>query len=78
MACSAAMMSASRFLSTASACPTPGCVRVIMADVEGKILVVDVFASADKFAEFLPSAQKLLNLLEWKNASASQAGRKPQ
>jgi hypothetical protein len=35
-------------------------------DVGGETVVIDVAAPADKFDEFLPKAQKVLDSVEWK------------
>jgi Pentapeptide repeats (8 copies) len=39
--------------------------RFVIVDVEGETVVVDVKATADKFDEFLPEAQKVLDSVEW-------------
>jgi hypothetical protein len=41
--------------------------RFIILDVGGKTVLIDVAAPADKFDEFLPKAQKVLNTVEWKD-----------
>ena len=35
-------------------------------DVGGETVLIDVSAPADKFDEFLPKAQKVLDSVEWK------------
>jgi hypothetical protein len=40
--------------------------RFVIVDVEGETVVIDVAAPADKFDEFLPKAQKVLDSVEWK------------
>ena len=35
-------------------------------DVGGETVLIDVFAPADSFDEFLPKAQKVLDSVEWK------------
>jgi uncharacterized protein YjbI with pentapeptide repeats len=41
--------------------------RVIIVEVEGKPVVIDVAAQADKFEDFLPKVQKMLDTVEWKS-----------
>jgi len=41
--------------------------RFIIVEVEGKPVVIDVAAQADKFEDFLPKAQKMLDTVEWKS-----------
>jgi hypothetical protein len=40
--------------------------RFVMVDVKGETVVIGVSAPADKFDEFLPKAQKILDSIEWK------------
>jgi hypothetical protein len=40
--------------------------RYSIVDVKGEPMVITVSASADKFDEFLPKAQKVLDSVEWK------------
>jgi hypothetical protein len=40
--------------------------RLIILDVGGETVVIDVAAPADKFDEFLPKAQEVLDTVEWK------------
>jgi uncharacterized protein YjbI with pentapeptide repeats len=40
--------------------------RFIILDVEGETVIIDAGAPADKFDEFLPKAQKVLDTVEWK------------
>jgi uncharacterized protein YjbI with pentapeptide repeats len=39
--------------------------RFFIVDVEGETVVIDVAAPEDKFGEFLPNAQKVLDTIEW-------------
>jgi hypothetical protein len=39
--------------------------RIVIVDVEGRRVVIDISAPADKFDEFLPEAQKVLDTVEW-------------
>jgi hypothetical protein len=40
--------------------------RFVIVDVEGETVVIDVAAPTNKFDEFLPKAQKVLDSVEWK------------
>jgi uncharacterized protein YjbI with pentapeptide repeats len=40
--------------------------RFVIVDVGGKTVVIDVGAPEDKFDEFVPKAQKVLDTVEWK------------
>ncbi len=40
--------------------------RIVVVDVKGKPVVVDVSAPADKFDEFLLKAEKVLDTVKWK------------
>ena len=40
--------------------------RFVIVDVGGETVIIDVGAPADKFDEFLPKAQKVLDTVEWK------------
>jgi hypothetical protein len=40
--------------------------RFVIVEVGGETVVIDVSAPADKFDEFLPKAQKVLDTVEWK------------
>jgi hypothetical protein len=40
--------------------------RLIIVDVGKETVIIDVAAPADKFDEFLPKAQKVLDTVEWK------------
>ena len=40
--------------------------RFVIVDIEGQTVLIDVFAPADRFEEFLPKAQKVLDSVEWK------------
>jgi hypothetical protein len=40
--------------------------RFVIVDVGGETVVIDVGAPEDKFDEFLPKAQKVLDTVEWK------------
>jgi acetolactate synthase small subunit len=42
--------------------------QFIIVDVESETVVIDVSAASDKFDEFLPKAQKVLDSVEWKGA----------
>jgi hypothetical protein len=42
--------------------------RFIIVDVEGETVVIDVSAPTDKFDEFLPKAQMVLDTVEWGSA----------
>jgi hypothetical protein len=39
--------------------------RFVIVDVGGKTVVIDISAPADKFDEFLPKAQQVLDSVEW-------------
>jgi hypothetical protein len=41
--------------------------RFIIVDVGGEMVLIDVTARADKFEDFLPKAQKMLDTVEWKS-----------
>jgi uncharacterized protein YjbI with pentapeptide repeats len=41
--------------------------RFVMVDVEGETVVIDIAAAADKFDEFVPKAQKVLDTVEWES-----------
>jgi uncharacterized protein YjbI with pentapeptide repeats len=41
--------------------------RFVIVDVEGETVIIDAAAPEDKFAEFLPKAQKVLDTVEWKS-----------
>lgn len=43
--------------------------RLVVLDVEGETVFVDIGASEDKFDEFLPKAQQVINTVEWKAES---------
>jgi uncharacterized protein YjbI with pentapeptide repeats len=45
--------------------------RFFIVDVYGRPVVIDVAAPTDKFEEFLPEAQKVLDKVEWKNGGPS-------
>jgi uncharacterized protein YjbI with pentapeptide repeats len=45
--------------------------RFVIVDVEGGTVVIDVAAPADRFDEFLPKAQKVLDTVEWENSAPS-------
>jgi uncharacterized protein YjbI with pentapeptide repeats len=49
-------------------------VRYFIVDVKGETVVINVSASPDKFDEFLPKAQKVLDTVEWRGAQASSSG----
>ena len=40
--------------------------RFVIVDVQGETVLIDAFAPTDKFDEFLPKAQKVLDSVEWK------------
>jgi hypothetical protein len=40
--------------------------RFVIVDVGGEAVLIDVFAPADRFDEFLPKAQKVLDSVKWK------------
>jgi hypothetical protein len=40
--------------------------RFVIVDVGAETVLIDVFAPADRFDEFLPKAQKVLDSVEWK------------
>jgi hypothetical protein len=40
--------------------------RFVIMDVGGQTVLIDVAAPADKFEEFLPKAQEVLDTVEWK------------
>jgi hypothetical protein len=40
--------------------------QFVIVDVGGETVIIDVGASTDKFDEFLPKAQKVLDTVEWK------------
>ena len=42
--------------------------RFVIVDVGGKTVLIDVSAPTDKFDEFLPKAQKVLDTVEWEGA----------
>lgn len=42
--------------------------RYIIVDEKGKTVVINVSAPADKFDEFLPKAQEILDTVEWEGA----------
>jgi hypothetical protein len=39
--------------------------RFVIVDVGGQTVLIDVAARADKFDEFLPKAQKVLDSVKW-------------
>jgi acetolactate synthase small subunit len=41
--------------------------QYIIVDVKSEAVVINVSASPDKFDEFLPKAQKVLDTVEWKS-----------
>ncbi len=41
---------------------------IVLEDVEGKTVAIDIIASAAKFDNFLPKAQKVLDTVEWEGA----------
>jgi hypothetical protein len=40
--------------------------RFVIVDVGGQTVIIDVAAGTDKFEEFLPKAQEVLDTVEWK------------
>ena len=48
--------------------------RFVIVDVKGETVVIEVAAPADKFEEFLPKAQKVLDTVEWVGAQAPSSG----
>jgi hypothetical protein len=40
--------------------------RFVIVDVEGETVIIDVAAPPDRFDDFLPKAQKVLDTVEWK------------
>jgi len=40
--------------------------RFVIVDVKGETVIIDIYAQANKFDEFLPKAQKLLDTVKWK------------
>jgi uncharacterized protein YjbI with pentapeptide repeats len=48
--------------------------RFIIVDVGGETVIINVFAPPDKFDEFLPKAQKILDSVEWKGRKAPSSG----
>ena len=45
--------------------------RFAIVDVGGETVVIDVAAPADKFDEFLPKAQEVLDTVEWEGVQGS-------
>jgi hypothetical protein len=45
--------------------------RFIIVDVGGETVIIDVTAPTDKFEEFAPIAQKVLETVEWENSGPS-------
>jgi hypothetical protein len=42
--------------------------RLVILDVGGETVLIDVAAQADKFDAFLPKAQEVLDSVEWESA----------
>jgi hypothetical protein len=40
--------------------------RLVIVDVGGETVIIDVAAPTDRFDEFLPKAHKVLDTIEWK------------